>query len=88
MKDLRGSGLEPINVLSKYKWQDGLGYYESTKDVATYFYFDYLPKGNFVFEYETFVVHEGTYSNGNCSIQSMYAPEFGSHSAGEVLIVE
>jgi len=88
MKDLRGSGLEPINVLSEYKWQDGLGYYESTKDVANYFYFDYLPKGNFVFEYETNVVHKGTFSNGNCSIQSMYAPEFGSHSKGEVIIVE
>lgn len=88
MKDMRGSGLEPTNVLSQYKWQDGLGYYESTKDVATYFYFDYLPKGNFVFEYETYVVHSGTYSNGNCTIQSMYAPEFGSHSAGQVLSVK
>ena len=88
MKDLRGSGLEPINVLSQYKWQDGLGYYESTKDVATYFYFDYLPKGNFVFEYDVFVVHKGEYSNGNCSIQSFYAPEFTSHSQGERLKVE
>jgi len=88
MKDLRGSGLEPLNVLSQYKWQDGLGYYESTKDLATYFYFDYLPKGNFVFEYDMYVVHEGVFSNGNCSIQSMYAPEFGSHSQGETLRVE
>lgn len=85
MKDLRASGVEPINVLSQYKWQDGLGYYESTKDLATYFYFDYLPKGNFVFEYDTYVVHPGEFSNGFCSIQSMYAPEFSSHSNGTTL---
>lgn len=82
MKDMRASGLEPINVLSRYKWQDGLGYYESTKDVATHFFFDYLPKGAYVFEYPLRVVHEGQFSNGVTTIQSMYAPEFTSHSEG------
>lgn len=82
MKDMRASGLEPINVLSSYKWQGGLGYYESTKDVATHFFFDYLPKGTYVFEYPLRVVHEGQFSNGVTTIQSMYAPEFTSHSAG------
>ncbi|MGB0879937.1 MAG: hypothetical protein ACPGTO_05175, partial [Polaribacter sp.] len=38
LKDMRASGVEPINVLSQYKWQDGLGYYESTKDAATNFF--------------------------------------------------
>ncbi|NNE16387.1 MAG: hypothetical protein HKN51_15510 [Saprospiraceae bacterium] len=87
MKDLRGSGMEPINVLSQYKYQDGLGYYESTKDVASYFYFDYLPKGSFVFEYDMFVVHEGEYSSGHATIQSMYAPEFSSHSQSTNLTI-
>uniref|UniRef100_UPI003593854C alpha-2-macroglobulin family protein n=1 Tax=Pricia sp. TaxID=2268138 RepID=UPI003593854C len=45
MKDMRAAGFEPITVLSQYKWQDGLGYYESTKDASTNFFFDYLPKG-------------------------------------------
>ncbi|NQX84728.1 MAG: carboxypeptidase-like regulatory domain-containing protein, partial [Flavobacteriaceae bacterium] len=39
LKDLRASGLEPIDVLSKYKWQDNIGYYQATKDVATHFFF-------------------------------------------------
>ncbi len=82
MKDMRASGLEPINVFSRYKWQDGLGYYESTKDVATHFFFDYLPKGTYVFEYPLRVVHQGQFSNGITTIQSMYAPEFTSHSEG------
>jgi len=82
MKDMRASGLEPVNVLSKYKWQDGLGYYESTKDASTNFFFDYLPKGVYVFEYDLRVNNAGTMSNGITTIQSMYAPEFSSHSDG------
>ena len=82
MKDMRASGLEPVNVLSKYKWQDGLGYYESTKDASTNFFFDYLPKGVFVFEYDLRVNNVGDMSNGITTIQSMYAPEFSSHSEG------
>ncbi|WP_430411989.1 alpha-2-macroglobulin family protein [Kordia sp.] len=82
MKDMRAAGLEPINVLSHYKWQDGLGYYESTKDASTNFFFDYLPKGVFVFEYDLRVNNTGEFSNGITTIQSMYAPEFSSHSEG------
>ncbi len=82
MKDMRASGLEPINVLSQYKYQDGLGYYESTKDAATNFFFDYLPKGVYVFEYDLRVNNKGDFSNGITTIQSMYAPEFSSHSEG------
>ena len=51
LKDQRGSGTEPVNVLSRYKYQDGLGYYESTRDTASHFFIDYLPKGINVFEY-------------------------------------
>nr|WP_130286195.1 MG2 domain-containing protein [Aquimarina brevivitae] len=88
MKDMRSSGLEPINVISQYKWQDGLGYYESTRDAATNFFFDYLPKGVFVFEYDLRVNNKGQFSNGISTIQSMYAPEFSSHSEGVRISVE
>ena len=82
MKDMRASGLEPINVFSGYRYQDGLGYYESTKDASTNFFFDYLPKGTYVFEYPLRVNMSGNFSNGITSIQCMYAPEFTSHSEG------
>ncbi len=82
MKDMRASGLEPTNVISEYKYQGQLGYYETTKDLATHFYFSYLPKGTFVFEYHLIVVHNGDFSGGITSIESMYAPEFSSHSEG------
>lgn len=88
MKDMRASGFEPLNVFSQYKWQDGLGYYESTKDAATNFFMDYLRKGTYVFEYDVRVTHYGEFSNGITTIQCMYAPEFTSHSEGVRVIVE
>ncbi len=88
MKDQRGSGLEPVNVLSQYKYQDGLRYYESTKDTASHFYIDYLPKGTYVFEYQLRVQHRGRYQNGMAHIECMYAPEFNSHSASVMLEIK
>jgi len=80
MKDQRGSGTEPVNVLSRYRYQDGLAYYESTRDTASHFFVDYLPKGTYVFEYSTRIQHKGNYQTGIATIQCMYAPEFNSHS--------
>lgn len=88
MKDMRASALEPVNVLSQYKWQGGLGYYESTKDASTNFFFSYLRKGTYVFEYTLFATHAGNFSNGITTIQCMYAPEFSSHSEGVRINVE
>lgn len=88
MKDMRASSLEPVNVLSGYKWQGGLGYYESTRDAGTHFFFSYLPKGTYVFEYSLFVTHTGDFSNGVTSIQCMYAPEFNAHSEGVRILVD
>ena len=82
LKDMRAAGFEPLNVLSTYRYQDGLGYYESTKDAATHFFISYLPKGTFIFEYPLVLTHSGDFSNGISSIQCMYAPEFTSHSEG------
>ncbi|MEO6188244.1 MAG: hypothetical protein ABIO82_00840 [Ginsengibacter sp.] len=88
MKDMRASCMEPTNVISQYKYQDGLGYYETTKDVSTNFFFGYLNKGTYVFEYPMFVTHSGNFSNGITTIQCMYAPEFTAHSEGVRVEVE
>ena len=82
MKDMRASCMEPVNVISQYKWQGGLGYYETTKDASTNFFFGWLARGTYVFEYPMFVTHSGNFSNGITTIQCMYAPEFTSHSEG------
>ena len=82
LKDMRAATFEPVNVFSQYKYQGGLWYYESTKDAATHFFIDWMPKGKYVFEYTLFVTQSGDFSNGITHIECMYAPEFQSHSQG------
>lgn len=82
LKDMRASCFEPVNVLSEYKYKDRLGYYMSTKDAATHFFFDRIDKGTYVLEYDIRVNNSGEFSNGITTIESMYAPEFSSHTKG------
>jgi hypothetical protein len=82
LKDMRAAGFEPVSTLSTHKYQDGLYYYESPRDLATNFFMGYLPKGTYVFEYSLRVSQKGNFSNGITTIQCMYAPEFSSHSQG------
>ena len=88
LKDMRASAFEPVNILSGYRYQDGLGYYESTLDASTNFFISYLPKGTYVFEYKLTATQKGEFSNGITSIQCMYAPEFAAHSEGIRVTVE
>ena len=83
LKDMRASGFEPLQVLSGYQYKNRLRFYQSTKDVATHFFIDYLPKGNYVLEYDLIANQSGSFSNGITELQSVYAPEFNSHSSGE-----
>jgi uncharacterized protein YfaS (alpha-2-macroglobulin family) len=82
LKDMRAAGMEPVNVLSGYKWQDGFGYYENTTDISSNFFISRLNKGSYVFEYPVYLTHTGNFSVGIANIQCMYAPEFNSHSEG------
>jgi TonB-dependent SusC/RagA subfamily outer membrane receptor len=87
LKDMRPSGTEPVDVISSFKFQDGLYYYQVTKDVATNFFISNLAKGSYVFEYRLRVVQPGNFSTGITSVQSMYAPEFNSHSEGARMLI-
>ncbi|MCX6213181.1 alpha-2-macroglobulin family protein [Spirosoma sp.] len=83
LKDGRASGFEPVAALSGYKYQNGLGYYESPRDGSTDFFMSYLPVGTHVFEYDLRVAQSGDFSAGVATVQCFYAPEFSAHSAGE-----
>ena len=82
LKDMRASCFEPVNVLSEYQYKDRLGFYQSTKDAATHFFFDSINKGTYVLEYDIRVNNQGNFSNGISTIESIYAPEFTSHTRG------
>jgi uncharacterized protein YfaS (alpha-2-macroglobulin family) len=80
--------MEPVDVLSEYKWQDGLGYYESVKDAAVNFFIDHLSKGTYVLDYPVYLTHPGHFSAGIANIQCMYAPEFSAHSDNVNVVVK
>jgi uncharacterized protein YfaS (alpha-2-macroglobulin family) len=82
LKDVRPAGTAPVEVISGYEWMNGVGYYKTTTDAGNNFFFNWLPKGTQVIDYDLFVSHNGTFSMGNSNIQSMYAPEYNGRSAG------
>ncbi len=88
LKDMRASAFEPVDVISGYRYQDGLGYYQSTRDASTNFFISWLPKGTYVFEYKLVASQKGEFSNGITSVRCMYAPEFAAHSEGFRVKVE
>jgi TonB-dependent SusC/RagA subfamily outer membrane receptor len=88
LKDLRASCFEPVDVISKYEWKDGISFYRSTKDVATHFFFDKIKTGTYVLEYDVRVNNSGVFNDGIATIQSMYAPEFSSHSINTKLNIQ
>ena len=82
LKDMRAACLEPVEQMSRYRYQDGMLYYQSNSDTFMGFYFDRLPKGRHQVSYSMFVTKEGDFSNGYALIQCMYAPEFSAYSEG------
>ena len=88
VKDERAACMEPVDVLSWYRWKDGLGYFQRTKDSSTSFYMDQLRKGTYTLSYEVYVNMAGTYQEGAATIQSVYAPEFSGYVGGNRICVE
>ncbi|PID93537.1 MAG: hypothetical protein CSA95_07185 [Bacteroidetes bacterium] len=82
LKDQRSAAYEPVENRSGYRYQNGRGYYLSIRDASMNYYFDFLPKGTYLFEYELFKVRDGVYTGGLSTIQCVYAPEFNAHSSG------
>ena len=87
LKDQRAAGLEPISQVSGYRYQGGLGYYESPRDAATNFFLSEVPRGTHVFEYRLRASQAGNFSGGLGQAQCLYAPEFGATSAGQRLVI-
>ncbi|MFQ7083658.1 alpha-2-macroglobulin family protein [Bacteroides intestinalis] len=88
LKDQRGACFEPVNSLSGYRWNGGIGYYVEIEDASTNFFFDSLSKGVYVLEYSYRVARSGQYEAGLATIQCAYAPEYAAHSASMKVEVE
>ena len=85
IEDQFASGFEPTIKLSGYRFSERSGYYLSYTDSSILYFFDYLSKGTYVFEYQLNAERAGLYTNGIGQIQCLYAPEFINHTAGSKL---
>jgi len=88
IKDDRAACMEPLQAVSGFRWGNGLGYYQATKDASTQFFIDQMRKGTYVIEYQVYVNRTGEYQAGIATVQSAYAPEFGGHTGGYRVMVE
>ena len=88
LRDPRAAGLEPESPVSRYRWDLGLGFYEETRDSGANFFFERLPVGEYTFKYRLRANMAGTFRVGPATVQSMYAPEFGAYSAGNLIHVK
>ena len=88
IKDDRAACMEPLQAVSGFRWSNGLGYYQATKDSSTQFFIDQMRKGTYVIEYQVYVNRTGEYQTGIATVQSAYAPEFGGHTGGYRVMVE
>ena len=88
IKDDRAACMEPLQAVSGFRWGNGLGYYQATKDASTQFFIDQMRKGTYVIEYQVYVTRSGEYRSGIATIQSAYAPEFGGHTGGYKVVVK
>ena len=85
LRDPRPAGAEPQNVLSRYKWDLGIFWYEEMRDSGANFFFEWLPAGEYTFKYRMRANMAGTFRVAPATVQSMYAPEFNAYSAGATL---
>lgn len=88
VSDERAACLEPVNQISEYKHEDGIGYYLEVKDSKTNLFFNSLPKGTHVITYDTYVTNSGSFNCGIATAQCQYAPQITAHSAGTVISVK
>ena len=88
LSDERPACIEPLNQISGYHFEDGIGYYLETKDSKSNIFFNHLPKGTHVITYDAYVTNSGYFNSGVATIQCQYAPQITAHSAGTTISVK
>ncbi len=86
--DGRSACLSPVEQLSGYTCQEGIGYYRDVRNDCTNLYFDFLPKGVTYTGYDCYVSQDGVFSLGIAQTQCLYTPLQTAHSGGAVLAVD
>ena len=81
IRDMRPACCEPLEQLSHYEWQGGLGYYVEARNYAQIYHINSLLRGSYEISYEQSVVRPGTYQRGVTQAQCAYATEYSAQTA-------
>lgn len=82
IKDRRAACLEPADQTSERVVTGDICLLRETRDAATLFYIEHLPKGHHILSYEAYIDRKGLYLDGSASLQCLYAPQGTAHSRG------
>lgn len=80
INERRAATMEPQEIESGYKYEDGLEYYQSVKDAGYLFFVDKIPSGIHKISYETVITASGNFTNGPAFLQCMYQPSINTYS--------
>ena len=86
LSDPKPAGFESDELLSGWT-HDPLWLYRENRDAQTNFFINWLPAGTVTLRYVLRPTLEGRFHALPAQAQSLYAPEFGAHTAAEVLNV-
>ena len=81
IRDMRSACCEPLEQLSHYEWQSGLGYYVEARHYAQIYHINSLLRGSYEISYEQSVVRPGTYQRGITQAQCAYATEYSAQTS-------
>ena len=84
----RPAAAEPVEQLSGYHYQNGLGYYQAMHDASTEFFMDRMPRGTYVIEEDWLISRTGSFLLPPARLTCLYAPEYQSQTAGEKVKVK
>lgn len=88
LQDFRPACVEPLDVISEYRREDNLGFFQTTKDTSTHFFIESLPKGKHSITYQVRVERSGSFAGGYTSIENMYKDYEKATISSEDLIVD
>ena len=87
LSDPKPAGFESETLTSGWEWNP-VSLYQETKDAQTNFFINWLPAGKITLSYVLRPTVPGRFHAMPAQAQSMYAPEYGAHTAAETLAVE
>ena len=87
LQDPKPAGFESEDLLSGWTYQN-VRFYREVKDAATHFFINWLPRGTLTLRYVLRPTVEARVNALPAQVQSMYAPQYGAHSASTVLEIE